>query len=190
MFSNYSDTYIHEVYDLDTFINNKKDFWVFYSDTNPTKSVLMDDRDFFQIPRKYLKAAAQIVEQYPDYDTTVKCTKYSNVLYDSDTGKVDAINETGLNSNETSAIKCRVHTITVKGHKGAKPHPIKTVRKAVSKLTPKSSRNVRHSSKKNHDNTVVRMIKTTSTSTTRSSKRHKSFHTDSTQSPFYGGVSH
>lgn len=125
-------------------------FWVFWANDKPIKSILKDSREFYSIPRNQLKAAAREVAGNPHEDTVVYCTMYSNAIYDCTTGEFDPINEGVGEYNDTSHIKCRVHKIMIKGHQKTNPSSPK-------KAASKNSRNVIHSDDE-------------------SSKRHKSTH--------------
>lgn len=165
------------------------DFWVFWHESTRNVSVLMDSRDFYSIPRNQLKAAAMEVIPNPDYDTVVKCTKYSNVLYDEDTQEVDAIKETKDDDSEEdveSQIKCRVYEVLVKGHRGSRaPSPNKKPR---VKSDRKNGRTISHSSSNGQTSTSDKRQKSTgsSGSTREKGKKQKS---NQTQNFFYGGAS-
>lgn len=167
------------------------DFWVFWAESSPIKVVLKDPRGFFSIPRNQLKAAAMLVLPDTPYNANVKCTMYSNVLYDHTTGEFDPIKEEeSMEMDNKSQISCRVHEVEVKGNVMSRQHSLrKDMNLICIPVTRKSSRTPRYESnvRKSIGSYV---IKGKSTKAKRTDHGRRNLSRSHTQNFFYGGVSH
>lgn len=146
IFANTQKEFYDAIFEYDT--STGGDFWVFWTTDSSTKVVLKDTRGFSSIPTNHRRAAAMLVLPDTPYDAKVKCTMYSNVIYDHTTGEFDPIKEEdGMEKDDKSQISCRVYEVEVKGNVMSRQHPLRKGRDLNNiSVTRKGSRTPRYES--------------------------------------------